>query len=53
MALIEKSVEDSRDMVGLYDLSASLSGDSKGPQNWTCMHQFLPDTFDAQDILFT
>ena len=31
MALIEKNMEDSRDMVGLYDLSSSLSTQAKGP----------------------
>ena len=47
LALIEKNVEESRDMIGLYDLSVSLSANSKGSQNWSCLHQFLPDTFDA------
>jgi len=53
MALIEKNLEDSRDMIGLYDLSASLSTESRGPQNWKCLHQFYPDMFDAQDLMFT
>lgn len=38
MALIEKNLEDSRDMIGLYDLSTSLSSSAKGPQSWRCMH---------------
>jgi len=53
MALIEKNMDDSRDMIGLYDLSASLDSVSRGPQNWSCMHQFYPDTFDAEDLMFT
>jgi WD40 repeat protein len=53
MALIEKDTEESKDMIGLYDLSTSLAPDSYGPQNWKCMHQFFPDTFDAQDLMFT
>ena len=53
MALIEKNLEDSRDMIGLYDLSSSLAAGYKGPQKWRCMHQFFPDTFDASNVLFT
>lgn len=52
MALIEKN-EESKDVIGLYDLSAALNVGPKGPQNWKCMHQFLPDLFDAQDLMFT
>ena len=52
MALIEKN-EESKDLVSLYDLSKPLSVGMKGPQNWTCMHQFFPDLFDAQDLMFT
>mmetsp|Transcript_13438 Transcript_13438/g.22875 ORF Transcript_13438/g.22875 Transcript_13438/m.22875 type:complete len:424 (-) Transcript_13438:21-1292(-) len=53
-ALIEKSLEDGRDMVGLYDLSASLAPASiKQAQNWRCLHQFYPDTFDAAHLMFT
>jgi len=48
MALIEKSSDgESRDLIGLYDLSAALSTNFRGPQNWKCLHQFYPDTFDA------
>jgi len=46
MALIEKNLDDSKDMIGLYDMSVSFSAE-RGPQNWKCMHQFYPDTFDA------
>ena len=53
MALIEKSTDESRDLIGLYDLSAALATNVRGPQNWKCLHQFYPDTFDAQDLLFT
>ena len=54
MALLEKNLEDGRDMVGLYDLSASLCPpEIKCPQNWRCLHQFFPDLFDAQDLMFT
>ena len=53
MALIEKSSDDSKDLIGLYDLSVSLSPNSRGPQNWNCMHKFYPDMFDTQDIIFT
>lgn len=52
MALLEKS-EDNRDLIGLYDLSAALSSKSSGSQAWNCLHQFFPDTFDAQDLKFT
>jgi hypothetical protein len=52
MALIEKNFEDGKDMIGLYDLSVSMNA-SKAPQTWKCMHQFYPDTFDAQDLLFS
>jgi hypothetical protein len=32
MALIEKNMEDGKDMIGLYDISQSLgNGDIKGP----------------------
>jgi len=47
MALIEKNMEDSQDMIGLYDLTNSLRPDYKGPQSWRCLHQFYPDTFDV------
>jgi hypothetical protein len=47
MALIEKSSDESRDLIGLYDLSAALATKPRGPQNWKCLHQFYPDTFDA------
>ena len=53
MALIEKNFEDSKDMIGIYDLSTSLAPGSFGPQNWKCLRQFYPDTFDAQDVMFT
>ena len=53
MALIEKNAEDSKDMIGLYDLSYALHPMVKGPQSWRCLHQFYPETFDAQDLLFT
>lgn len=53
MALIEKNFEDSKDMIGLYDLSMSMSSSSYGPQSWRCLRQFYPDTFDAQDLMFT
>jgi hypothetical protein len=52
MALIEKNFEDGKDMIGLYDLSVSMNA-SKASQTWKCMHQFYPDTFDAQDLLFS
>ena len=55
MALIEKNQDDCRDMIGLYDLSAAMApaAQAKGPQSWVCLHQFFPDTFDAEDLLFT
>jgi hypothetical protein len=53
MALIEKNLEDGRDMIGIYDLSSSLSTAVRGPQNWRMLHQFYPDLFDAQDLTFT
>lgn len=53
MALLEKSPDENRDLIGLYDLSAALSSDSNGSQAWNCLHQFFPDTFDAQDLRFT
>ena len=53
MALIEKNNEDARDMIGLYDLTVCLTGSEvRAPQNWTCMHRFFPETFDAHDIMF-
>lgn len=53
MALVEKNAEDARDMVGLYDLSQAMAGsDVRAPQQWTCMHRFFPETFDAIDVMF-
>jgi hypothetical protein len=53
MALLEKNFDDSKDMIGLYDLSTSLASNSFGTQGWRCLKQFYPDTFDAQDLEFT
>ena len=52
MAVIEKNLQDGRDMVSLYDLSQSMNA-SKGPQNWVCLHQFYPNLVDADGIRFT
>lgn len=53
MALIEKSAQDGKDIIGIYDLSRSMDPRNKGPQNWAVLHKFLPETFDAQDLLFS
>lgn len=53
MALIEKDPQDGKDLIGLYDISQSMNATSKGPQNWVLLHRFIPETFDAQDLLFT
>ena len=53
MALIQKNEENSKDMIGLYDISITMDPRSKGQQKWICMHQFFPDTFDAQNLIFT
>jgi len=47
MALIEKSAQDGKDIIALYDLSRSMNSNIKGPQNWAILHKFLPETFDA------
>lgn len=53
MALIEKNFEDNNDMIGLYDISASVAPNEYGKQNWVLLHKFYPEMFDAQFMQFT
>lgn len=43
MAVIQKNLEDGKDLIGLYDLTESIPG----TKNWRCLYQFYPETFDA------
>jgi hypothetical protein len=45
MALADRSGAESKDSIGVYDVS--------NPRQWALLHRIAPDTFDLEDLTFS